>query len=569
MSEGAKTSLLDLLADPQAEPAAILAKRLELDQEAFLAEIVAVVRSYQTDLGRLRDRVNELLRAKFGRTSEAADSRQVRMFDLILQQLDVGTAPDDMPSVAAVKEATDARIAELEAIGKAARKAALEADKERRKALKGTKGRQRGREIPKGYEVVHETILPDTCTCGHCGGALKEIREDVSWTFEREVRVFVKVVHRPVMACKHGHGGPVTAPMPDKPVDKGHLGFSLAAWCLYLRFSRQIAIGQIVTLLAAESLTISEGMIHTLATTAYERLEPVIACMKEKVLTSHVANCDDTPCLIVDLEHPNHRRIARLWVAVGDEKWVWFFNTPTWKAADLAGHLKGMTATLQGDGYGGYDKLAKRLKLRQAGCLVHLRRKLLVASRARDLRADAALALIALIYRVEKLATLEGLDVQGRLRLRRERSLVVMDALDAWAEQVAPGVEPGSPLGQAWTYLRNQREALREWLTDGQIRPDNNAAERRLRRPVIGKKLWLFHRGDFALGRTAGLASIFQTAQLHGADELRYFTWLLTETARRTWSPEAAVVLLPDAWLAREKQRAEQVGGGEGMLTVG
>jgi hypothetical protein len=36
MSEGAKTSLLDLLADPQAEPAAILAKRLELDQEAFL-----------------------------------------------------------------------------------------------------------------------------------------------------------------------------------------------------------------------------------------------------------------------------------------------------------------------------------------------------------------------------------------------------------------------------------------------------------------------------------------------------------------------------------------------------
>jgi len=225
-----------------------------------------------------------------------------------------------------------------------------------------------------------------------------------------------------------------------------------------------------------------------------------------------------------------------------------------------------MTATLQGDGYKGYDKLAKRLKLRQAGCLVHLRRKLLAASRAHDLRADPALALIKLIYRIERLATMEGLDFAGRLRLRQERSLVAMDALDAWAERVAPDVEPGSSLGKAWTYLKNQRESLRHWLTDGRIRPDNNVAERRLRRPVIGKKLWLFHRDDFGLERAAALASIFQTAQRHGADELRYFTWLLEETARRDGSPEAAEALLPDAWLAREEQRAEQVGAGEEMV---
>lgn len=47
-----------------------------------------------------------------------------------------------------------------------------------------------------------------------------------------------------------------------------------------------------------------------------------------------------------------------------------------------------------------------------------------------------------------------------------------------------------------------------------------------------------------------------------------------TSTGRASWRSgivrsTAPVVLLPDAWLAREKQRAEKVGGGKGLLAVG
>lgn len=45
---------------------------------------------------------------------------------------------------------------------------------------------------------------------------------------------------------------------------------------------------------------------------------------------------------------------------------------------------------------------------------------------------------------------------------------------------------------------------------------------------------------------------------MHGADELAYLEWLLRELARREWSDSAAVALLPDAWLAAQKQQREK-----------
>lgn len=169
------------------------------------------------------------------------------------------------------------------------------------------------------------------------------------------------------------------------------------------------------------------------------------------------------------------------------------------------------------------------------------------------------MALIQGLYNVEKLARMRGLDAEGRLALRQERSVPIMKALIDWAQKVEPTIEIKSPLGKGWTYLSNQLDPLQAYLSDGNISIDNNAAERGLRRHTIGRKLWLFFRGQAKLEHITRIMSIVTTARLHGVDELAYLTWVLEQLARRTWSPAAARKLLPDAWIAMNKKKAKKV----------
>jgi transposase len=203
--------------------------------------------------------------------------------------------------------------------------------------------------------------------------------------------------------------------------------------------------------------------------------------------------------------------------------------------------------------------MAKKLGIPLAGCMAHLRRKLRKAMLAKDPRATEAIALIQGLYRIERLARLQGLDANGLLTLRRARAVPLMAALERWAHTVAPSVETGSPLGKAWTYLNNQWDCLQTYLSNPAVNIDNNAAERALRRITIGRKLWLFFRGNDTFERAARIASLLATARLHGADERRYIEWLLGELARREWSPAAAARLLPEAWLAAQEKKAEEV----------
>ena len=173
------------------------------------------------------------------------------------------------------------------------------------------------------------------------------------------------------------------------------------------------------------------------------------------------------------------------------------------------------------------------------------------------------MALVQGLYRVEELARLRGLNFEQRGELRRERSVAIMAELIGWAKKIQPSIVTGSPLGKAWTYLSNQLKPLQVFLYNGTVSIDNNAAERGLRRITIGRKLWLFFRGQAKLEFVANLMSILTTARLHQANELAYLAWLLEQLARREWSVKAAAQLLPDAWIALQKQKELQdIGAG-------
>ena len=107
-----------------------------------------------------------------------------------------------------------------------------------------------------------------------------------------------------------------------------------------------------------------------------------------------------------------------------------------------------------------------------------------------------------------------------RRQLRQERSRPVLDRIWQWAT-VQVGL-PRSEFGKAVRYMLERWEGLTRFVEDPRVPLDNNAAERALRGPVVGRKN---HYGSRSL-RGTQVAALFytlcETAKLAGVDPHAY-----------------------------------------------
>ena len=547
-----------------------------LEHDELLSFVADLILTLGADRDQLKERLIRLVTSRYGHSSEKSSAEQLQLFDRILRAVqgsedtenaegDESSSPDE-ESGPSPSEAAAAVIAQTNADIEAAKAERRQRQKEEREARRRARELERSdgsESVPWPEHLPVEHVYVDVPE-GLASGEHEVIRHETSWRLEYETKIKVVVTHIPVLARRDHVGAAISLPVPPKPVDKGRLGFSLAARILWLRTVHNLPVRRIEEMLNAEGAPVSESVIHTLITTTGERMKPLVEALRRRVQAADLVNLDDTWTDVHEGHRKRKRRRARVWLALGDEKFAFFFATKSWKVEEAEEALGPIRGVLQGDGYRGFPRYADKHDVDLAGCMAHLRRKLRVAMNARDPRATEAMALVQGLYRVEELARLRLLDADQRLALRQERSVPIMRALVHWAEVVQPTIVKGSPLGKAWTYFSNQHDKLQVFLTNGTVSIDNNAAERGLRRVTIGRKLWLFFRGQAKLEHVTRLMSVVVTARLHGANELAYLTWVLEELARREWSPDAATRLLPDAWLAMQQEEAQEIGAGEG-----
>jgi transposase len=546
----------------------------EMSPEESLAFLADLFLTMGADRDYLKQRLIDLTASRFGRSSEQSSADQLLLFQTALRnalgppptepETQAGAETEAKPVTPSAAELIAQTRQEIEA-AKAARKAeAARARIARRAAMRLDAEKNGGAQAPwpthLPCEEITHPVPPEHCTCPDCGQARDIIGYESSWRLEYRTQGVVVVDKQPVVACRKHHGTPQSAPVAPKPVDKGHLGFSAASRLLFLRLTHNLPVARIAEMMQAEGMPVSEDMIHTLIRVSGERAKPVVEAIQRQIQQARLVNIDDTYIDVHEGEKERVRRRARVWLALGDEKFAFFFATKSWRASEAQQALGPLTGVLQGDGYAGFPRLAAAQGNTLAGCMSHLRRKLRKAELAHDPRATLALALVNGMFGVDELASLRGLGPDDLLRLRQERSVPMMAALLQWARDVAPTIETKGPLGQAWTYLKNQQEPLQVFLTDPTVSIDNNAAERGLRRITIGRKLWLFFRDQDKLEHVARLMSIVTTARLHGVNELDYLGWVLEQLARREWSADAATALLPDAWKATREQQGQDLG---------
>jgi len=403
------------------------------------------------------------------------------------------------------------------------------------------------------HRIEHD--LPESqkiCPC--CGGAKHRIGEDLSRELEftpAKLEVHVHVL--PKYACPKCHDGVASPPVPPKPIPGGIAGPGLVAYVLVGKFADHLPLYRLEDILTRHGVHLSRSTLCDWVRNAADLLGPLAELQKTRVLQSPVLWTDDTPVTVLGGKNLGSTK-GRFWVYIGDDEHPYsVYDFTMSRARDgPAAFLANYHGFLQADAYGGYDGifLGSNGTIVEVACWAHARRKFFEARSNAPREANQVLEWIRQLYDVEDRAA--DLTARERQSLRQRESVPILDRIETYLDEISPGVLPKSAMGKALSYARNQRAALRRYVSDGRLTIDNNVSERTLRLQAIGRKNWEFLGSEEAGPRAAVLFTILAGAKRHRLEPWAYVRDVLVRLSGGETDLEA---LLPDRWAASHPEQ--------------
>ena len=178
--------------------------------------------------------------------------------------------------------------------------------------------------------------------------------------------------------------------------------------------------------------------------------------------------------------------------------------------------------------------------------MAHARRKLFEAHALNGSQiAGQAVAMIAKLYEIERQA--KQLKPEDRRQVRQLQSRPVAEALHAWLTAQRQLLVKTDATAKAIDYALSNWTALTQFLDDGAVPIDNNAAENAIRPLAVGRKNWLFVGSQLAGERAAVLMSLIESAKLNGHDPWAYLKDVFERLP--TLKNRDLAQLLPHNWL--------------------
>jgi transposase len=404
-------------------------------------------------------------------------------------------------------------------------------------------------------ETVAHELKGEELLCPCCGRPRTEIGREVSEQLEYVPAQLKVIRHERIRyACRGCEEHVATAAKPPQPIDKGLPGPGLLAYVTLSKHGDYLPLYRLEDILSRSGILLRRSTLCDWTAAVADLLKPLYDLMREQVLRSHVIHTDDTG---VKMLAEGQCQNCKFWGYVGDHAYpyvVYEFSltregeNPSRFLADFAGYL-------QADAFSGYDQVYSRGRVIEVACMAHCRRYWWEARETDSRRAHEALGYIARLYELEsqfEKALLKG----DALRVARQQHAVpILTAFETWMQQEQDNVLPKSPIGKAFTYTRNQWQALCRYTEDGALDIDNNLAERMMKIVAIGRGNWLFVGSEAGGHRAAILLSIIASAKHCGVEPWAWLNAVLTELPLRlarkpSTGPPDLSDLLPDAWLA-------------------
>jgi len=371
-------------------------------------------------------------------------------------------------------------------------------------------------------EIRHE-LPPDQRDCPACGGALTEM---TGQTEDSERITTVKVTYQIEDHARQKYrcgcnGAVVTAPGPAQVIPGGRYAPEFGVGVAVAKYADHLPLERQVRMMAREGLIVDSQTLWDQLHAIARHLTPTYEALGRRALEAPVINVDETRWAIMGKAQP----------AAGT---VWGVHAPTVSCYRIlpgksAEEGRAVLATYTGivvaDGFAVYEVLARDGPgFTLAHCWAHTKRKFDDIATTWPVACADINARIGELYAIERRvpgpfpgdATAQEL----RQQLRTEQSQPVLDGIWTWATQQV-GL-PRSDFGKAVRYMLERWAGLTRFVTNPRIPLDNNAAERALRGPVVGRKN---HYGSRSL-RGTQVAALFytlcETAKLVGIDPHAY-----------------------------------------------
>jgi transposase len=316
------------------------------------------------------------------------------------------------------------------------------------------------------------------------------------------------------------NGAVVTAPGPAALIPGGRYAPAFAVGVAVAKYADHLPLERQARMMAREGLVIDSQTLWDQIQALARHLEPTYEALGQRALAAPVINVDET-------------RWPRLGGAPATGA-VWSVHAPTvsfyrilpGKSAEEGRQvLGGYRGTAVVDGYAVYEVLARAgPDLQLAHCWAHTKRKFDEVAEHWPTACEAIRAHIGDLYAIERLIPRpfpgDATAQAQRHQLRQTRSRPILEEIQRWsAAQVGL---PRSDFGKAVRYMRERWTGLTRFVDDPRIPLDNNAAERALRGPVVGRKN---HYGSRSL-RGTQVAALFytlcETARLLDVDAHAY-----------------------------------------------
>ncbi len=233
-------------------------------------------------------------------------------------------------------------------------------------------------------EIVH---TPD-CTCPACGGAMRQVGEDVSDVLDYIPGRFEIIRHiRPAFSCRVCESM-VQMPMPSLPIERGRPSAGLLAHILVSKYCDHTPLYRQAGIYAREGVNLDRAVMANWVGKSVWIVAPLVEAIGDHVMAAAALHGDDTPVPVL-APGAGKTKTGRLWVYLRDERphagpappAVIYRYSPDRKGEHPRRHLTRFRGFLHADGYTGFGPLyqssgdGKPANVTEIACWAHVRRK--------------------------------------------------------------------------------------------------------------------------------------------------------------------------------------------------
>ena len=450
------------------------------------------------------------------------------------------------------------------------------ADKPKRK-----RGQQPDRPAPKRRDYSHlpertrtVEIPPEQCHCPDCGKPFK-LRSDTedATQLEMEIILYRLVLQRcryeTTCACG-GQTRVITAPLPPKLIPKGLYGTSLWVEILVDKFYSHQPVERLLEQLRLHGLDLAPGTVAD----GLQRLEPLFTpvydALKERNGQGSYHQADETRWHVFVEYEGKSNHCWWLWAFSSEETVVYVLDPSRSHTVPEEHYPDEVKGVLNVDRLSSYKAMKQVLadQLLLAWCWAHVRRDFVRVGKGWPDLKDWALAWLR---RIRELYQLN----RQRLAVRKNKAQFTRADRALRRAIVAMHQQFEAELANTKLHLTCLRvlESLQEhwqglirFVDDPRIPMDNNASERRLRGPAVGRKNY-YGSGSLWSGQLAAmLFSIFATLKMWKLNPRKWLQWYLESCAAQGGkAPTDITQFLP--WNLTDEQR-RKLGGEDAPSTL-